>query len=139
MCFTYNGKGAFKDPDAEAVSYTTEPILRKAQERPDAPTGKMKDAHTITIEYKGTDTYDFGYTKTAGKDIKELNNDGNGYGGNKEVEIGNLDRNTTYYLYARVHEKDDYEPSDWSSYIAVDTDRSDITKKVRSISRGYDR
>lgn len=136
LCFTYNGKGAFKDPDAEAVSYTTEPILRKAQERPDAPTGKMKDAHTITIVHKGTDTYDFGYTKTAGKDIKELNNDGNGYGGNKEVEIGNLDRNTTYYLYARVHEKDDYEPSDWSSYIAVDTDRSDITKKSKIDIKG---
>ncbi|MCR0626270.1 hypothetical protein MKC48_20860, partial [[Clostridium] innocuum] len=136
LCFTYNGKGAFKDPDAEEVSYTTEPILRKAQERPDAPTGKMKDAHTITIEYKGMDTYDFGYTKTAGKDIKELNNDGNGYGGNKEVEISNLDRNTTYYLYARVHEKDDYEPSDWSSYIAVDTDRSDITKKSKIDIKG---
>ncbi|WP_320974046.1 hypothetical protein, partial [Dysgonomonas capnocytophagoides] len=127
--FTFQATGDFKNPTSGPISYTTPVILKQAQLAPKEPDGTMKDAHTITIVHKGTDTYDFGYTKTAGKDIKELNNDGNGYGGSEKVDIGNLERNTTYYLYAKVHEKAEYEPSDWSPYTDVTTDRSDIVGK----------
>ncbi|MCR0626158.1 hypothetical protein MKC48_20290, partial [[Clostridium] innocuum] len=127
--FTFQATGDFKNSSSGPISYTTPVILKQAQLAPKEPDGTMKDAHTITIVHKGTDTYDFGYTKTAGKDIKELNNDGNGYGGSEKVDIGNLERNTTYYLYAKVHEKAEYEPSDWSPYTDVTTDRSDIVRK----------
>lgn len=124
--FSFLGSGDYKDPDTAPVSFTTPKILKIAQAAPAAPEGVMKDSHTITVHHTGSDTYDFGYTETAGKNIKELNNGGTGYAGNTEVEIPDLKRNTTYYLYARLHEKADYEPSEWSPYATATTDRSDI-------------
>ncbi|RGC08693.1 hypothetical protein DXA38_21805, partial [[Clostridium] innocuum] len=125
--FSFLGTGDYQDPEAGAITFTTAQILKMAQTAPEAPEGDMKDAHTITIKHTGTDLYDFGYTETAGKNIEILDNHGNGYAGNTEVEIPDLKRNTTYYLYARVHEKTNYEPSDWSPYVTASTDRSDIT------------
>ncbi len=125
--FSFIGTGDYKDPDGGAVAFTTPKILKVAQAAPSAPEGVMKDAHTITIRHAGSDIYDFGYTETAGKDIKKLDNGGTGYAGDTEVEIADLKRNTTYYLYARAHEKADHEPSDWSPYATATTDRSNIS------------
>ncbi|MFR5078114.1 MAG: hypothetical protein ACLTDX_08780 [[Clostridium] innocuum] len=52
----------------------------------------------------------------------------------KKVTIDKLNRNTTYYLYARLHEKDDYEPSPWSAYATAATDQSDITGKSKVVA-----
>ena len=127
--FTFQATGDFKNPSSGPISYTTPVILRQFQLPPKKPIGTMKDAHTVTVEHEDGATYDFGYTKTAEKDIVELTNNGNGYSGNKKVDIGDLERNTTYYLYARVHENDEHERSDWSPYTDVTTDRSDIAGK----------
>lgn len=125
--FSFIGTGDYKDPEGGAVAFTTPKILKMAQVAPTAPEGVMKDAHTITIRHTGSDIYDFGYTETAGKGIKELDNGGAGYAGDTKVEITDMKRNTTYYLYARLHEKDDHEPSDWSPYATATTDRSNIS------------
>ncbi|MCQ5280336.1 ZmpA/ZmpB/ZmpC family metallo-endopeptidase-related protein, partial [Clostridium sp. DFI.1.208] len=127
LCFTYNGAGDFKDPSKAAVAYTTPTILKKAQAAPSEPTGEMVDAHTIEISHAGTGTYDFGYTETAGKVSQQMDNAGNGYAGNTAVKVTGLKRNTMYYVYARAHEKEEYEPSGWSAYTTVTTDKSPIT------------
>ena len=127
LCFTYNGTGDFKDPAKAAIAYTTPTILKKAQAAPSEPTGEMVDAHTIEISHAGTGTYDFGYTETAGKVSQQMDNAGNGYAGNTAVKVTGLKRNTMYYVYARAHEKEEYEPSGWSAYTTVTTDKSPIT------------
>ncbi|WP_147324033.1 hypothetical protein [[Clostridium] innocuum] len=138
--FTFYGTGDFKDPIKEGktdpVSYTIQKVLRKTQIAPDAPVGEMKSAHSLSVKHTGMDTYDFGYTDTIGKDIEILDNDKLGYDNNEEVTIDKLNRNTTYYLYARLHEKDDYEPSPWSAYATAATDQSDITGKSKVVLGG---
>lgn len=137
--FTYNGTGDFKDPDAAPISYTTPLILRKAQNAPSEPTGTMVDAHAVEVKHTGVETYDFGYTETAGKDIKPVDNGGSGYAGDTAVKISDLKRNTMYYLYARAHEKEEYEPSDWSAYTTVTTDKSQITGNSEITASGTEK
>ncbi|MCR0571081.1 hypothetical protein MKC90_21170 [[Clostridium] innocuum] len=140
ICFSYNEieNGDYKNPGTknEPVSYTIENVLRIPQNAPDKPVGNKKDAHSITISHNGDGLYDFGYTDNAGKKIQILDNAQHGYPGNTEVTINELKRNTTYYLYARLHEKEDYEPSGWSPYVTATTAQSDITGKSKIITEG---
>ena len=121
--------GDFEDPDAGSTNVITKELLLQAQQLPKAPSSVDSDNTDHQLQVKETDDeagtqYQFGYRSNTKDEVKVI--DGT-YNTNDVATITGLDRNTTYYIYARKAKKEDYEPSPWSPGIQVTTKKTNIS------------
>lgn len=133
---SYAGTGDFKDPDGSGVvSIETKTILNRVQTAPTSPTAIQEGRSDHSLSVKETDsetdtTYEFGYNKKLTDEIMILP----GKAATDEIKsITDLDRNTTYYVYARKAAKTDYEASPWSGSVQITTLRTNITSNNISV------
>lgn len=134
---SYVASGNFKNPDDGEVKAETATILKKIQAAPTQAPTAITDQHTDSslsikedLVEAGT-SYEFGYREKLTDDISIL--EGTASAGEVKT-ISGLNRNTTYYVYARKTEKEDYEPSVWSVSVQMTTQKTDISSSTISSS-----
>ncbi|WP_416327496.1 ZmpA/ZmpB/ZmpC family metallo-endopeptidase-related protein [[Eubacterium] hominis] len=134
ICISYNATGKFQDPSGVAVSATTETLLLQRQDAPSDPVEVAKEDHVLKVKETTGDSdtkYQFGYRKSLKDPITEISET---YAINEEASINGLERNTTYYVYARKAAKTDFEPGSWSAGIQLTTEKTAIGTSTISIS-----
>lgn len=129
---SFEATGHFKNPDSGVVYVETKDLLLQAQEPPASPTSIAKDDTDHQLQIKETDPnhatgtlYEFGYRKNTKDPVTLISGT---YDKDVPATITGLDRNTTYYVYARKAKKEDYEPSPWSPGIQITTKKTNIEK-----------
>lgn len=131
---SYNATGKFQDPSGGAVSATTETLLLQRQDAPSDPEKVETEDHVLKVKETTGDSdtkYQFGYRKSLKDKITIISET---YAINEEASINGLERNTTYYVYARKAAKTDYEPGSWSAGIQLTTEKTAIDTSTISIS-----
>lgn len=127
---SFVANGNFEDPDAGVTNVVTKELLLQSQIPPTAPAREISDSETDhQLQVKETDSeadtqYQFGYRRNTKDEVTVI--DGT-YNTNDIATITGLDRNTTYYIYARKAKKEDYEPSPWSPAIQITTKKTNIS------------
>lgn len=129
---SFIASGNFKDPGSGAVKVETKELLLQSQTPPTSPADVDAGKQDHQIQIKETDSeagtlYEFGYRKDLKAAIIPI--DGT-YAANAVATITGLERNTTYYLYARKAKKDSYEASPWSPAIQITTKKTDIASST---------
>lgn len=131
---SYNATGKFQDPTGGAVSATTETLLLQRQDAPNDPVEVATEDHVLKVRETTGDSdtmYQFGYRESLKDSITPISET---YAINEEASINGLDRNTTYYVYARKAAKTDFEPGSWSAGIQLTTEKTAIGTSTISIS-----
>lgn len=127
---SFVANGNFEDPEAGVTNVVTKELLLQSQTPPTAPARVVSDSETDhQLQVKETDSeadtqYQFGYRRNTKDEVTVI--DGT-YNTNDIATITGLDRNTTYYIYARKAKKEDYEPSPWSPAIQITTKKTNIS------------
>lgn len=129
---SFLANGHFQNAAGGAAKTETKVILKQSQTPPTAPSNVDADKSDHSLVIKEADieagtTYQFGYRKNIKDTIIPVNGT---YTSNQKATISNLERNTSYYVYARKAEKADYEASPWSPAVQIMTDKTSISQST---------
>lgn len=117
---TYTGRGDFEN----SIVTTTQTIQKAMPDTvPSSPVEISKTDSSLRVKVEQAGTYDIGYAKSSSDAIHVC---GENVSGNTVYEINGLNRNTSYYVYARSSADEGSVPSNWSAAAVYTTDKTKL-------------